>query len=318
MKAFCISHVKDVDGIGAAALVVAAKRALFLLTDYETLLRDLDRVPKGTTEFVLCDLGTDDSNRDAFVEKMAALASRCRVTYVDHHYLPEATKRALARSGVTIVHDAEECASMLCYKTFRDSLPKESLDIALYGAVTDYMDSSPLAKRLMEKTDRQFILAEATLLSHAIGRMGDKEGFPEMVARELSRMKKPHEIDRVGELALLQLREATRISEEVKRRGRRMGNLAYMRTTEYSTGNVAKLLIGAFDVPVAASFKEKQKGWCEVSLRGTSECKVHLGKTIGRIALQLGGSGGGHKVAAGCHIPAARVQSMLRALSEKV
>lgn len=307
--------MKDVDGIGAAALVVAATGAGFVLTDYETLLGDLEKVPQGISEFVLCDLGTDDSNRERFVEKMANLAKRCRVTYVDHHYLPEETKRALKKSGVALVHDAEECASMLCYQTFKDSLPKEALNIALYGAVTDYMDSSPMAKRLMEKTDRQYILAEATLLAHAVGRMGDKDGFPETVARELSRMKKPHEIDNVGELALLQLRETTRIAEVVRRKGKKMGNLAYMKTTEYSTGNVAKLLIGAFDVPVAASFKEKQKGWCEVSLRGTSECTIHLGKTIGKIALEMGGSGGGHKLAAGCHIPAAKVQRVLRELN---
>jgi single-stranded-DNA-specific exonuclease len=318
LKTFCISHVKDVDGIGAAALVIAARRADFVLTDYENLIEELDRVPKNIGELVLCDLGTDDSTRQRFIEKMVGLASRCKVTYIDHHFLPEAAKKKLTGGGVRLVHDGKECASMLTYLTFKDSLPEGVRNIALFGAVTDYMDSSETCKKMMEKTDRQYILVESTLLALAVARMGDREGFPQMVARELAKMKQPHEIDNVAELALEQLKEVGLMARQVRSRGRKIGRLAYMKTNQYSTGNVAKLLIAAFDVPVGASFKEKQKGWCEVSLRGTSECRAHLGKTIGRLALKVGGSGGGHKLAAGCHIPSGKVDQVLRELSSRV
>lgn len=310
--------MKDVDGVGAAALVVAAKGASYHLTDYDLLINDLEKVPLGVSEFVLCDIGSDDSSRDSLMRKLVNLATRCKVTYIDHHYIPSSAKEALVRGGVNLVHDTGECASMLCYATFRDSLPMEASSIALYGAVTDYQDSSPMGRRLMEKTDRQFILAEATLLSLALGRMGGQRGFPEKIVRELSRMKKPHEIEDVPRLALEQLRVETRVSQVVRRNGRKEGRLAYMKTSQYSTGNVAKLLIGAFDVPVGVSFKEKQRGWYEVSLRCTSDCRIHLGRTIGKIALSLGGHGGGHRVAAGCRIPTAKVQPLLSELEKRI
>ena len=76
-----------------------------------------------------------------------------------------------------------------------------------------------------------------------------------------------------------------------------------MRTEESATGNVAKLLLGAFGVSLGVAYKEKPGGLAEFSLRSTSESKIHLGKEIGVIAQAHGGSGGGHEKAAGCSVP---------------
>ena len=207
---------------------------------------------------------------------------------------------------------------MLTYLTFKKSLPEQAKLVALCGAVTDYMDDSPTAKKLMEQTDRHFVLLEATMLAYALARRGDEPGFPEMVAKELSQFRYPHTIDGVPSLAQEQLNEVAKLEDEVKRLGKKIGRIAYMETSQQSTGSVAKLLIGAFGVPVGVSLKEKNKGWYEVSLRCTSECRAHLGRTISPIAAKLGGSGGGHKMAAGCRVPTSKAQEMLRMLSKKV
>lgn len=318
MKTFCISHIKDVDGLGSAALVVAATGAELRLTGYNNILRELDEVPRDVDQVVICDIGTDLAAADEFVEKLGKIASRSKVTYIDHHYIAEETKRRIRRKGVRLVHDVKECASMLTFLTFRKSLPERARLIALCGAVTDYMDDSATAKKLIEQADRHFVLLEATMLAYAVARRGDEPGFPEMVVQELSQMKHPHEIAGVPELAVEQLREVVRLGDEVKRLGKTIGRLAYMVTSQQSTGGVAKLLIGAFEVPVGVSLKEQQKGWYEVSLRSTSECKVHLGRTISAIAERLGGAGGGHKRAAGCRVPVERAQKMLQMLAKKV
>ncbi|HME18210.1 MAG TPA: DHHA1 domain-containing protein [Nitrososphaerales archaeon] len=318
MKALCISHVKDVDGIGAAALVRAATGAEVVLSDYVTLMEDLGRVPKDVGVFVLCDLGSDNSNMDEFVSRMGSIASHAKVTYIDHHLMSQQAKRGLKEAGVRVVHDEAECAAMLAYATFRESLPERAKMVALLGAVTDYMDDSPMAKKMIEQADRQFILLEATLLAYAIARKAGRGGFPDMLVEELSRMKHPHEIPGVPDLAVEQLSAMVALEHEVKRKGEKMGELAYMVTTQRSTGNVAKLLIGAFGVQVGVALKEQEKGWYEVSLRCTSECKVHLGKAIGRIASEMGGSGGGHRKAAGCRIPVDRMERMLAQLSEEL
>ncbi len=318
MKAFCISHVKDVDGLGAAAIVKAATGADFLLSDYDDLLADLGKVPKGADEFVLCDLGADNSNREQFVKAMRGLAKRTKVTYIDHHYLSPATKRSLKAAGVKLVHDDRECSSMLAYLTFEDRLPQGGSLVALCGAVTDYMDGSPHAAELMEQADRQYVLLEAAMLSFALGKMGTSGGFPQLVVTGLASMKAPHEIEGVPGHALEQLAAVEELAKAVRREGRKLGRLAYMPTRQYSTGNVAKLLIGAFGVPVGVAYKEKQPGWYEVSLRGTSECRVHLGRTVDKIAGGLGGSGGGHRLAAGCRVSVERVDALIAGLAKKV
>jgi RecJ-like exonuclease len=170
----------------------------------------------------------------------------------------------------------------------------------------------------MEKADRHFVLLEATMLAYALAKRGDEAGYPETLVRELATMRHPHEIPGVPELAVEELRIVAALGEEVKKLGKRMGRLAYVVTTQHSTGEVSKLLIGAFDVPVGVAMREMQHGWYEVSLRSTSESRAHLGKTIGAIASSLGGNGGGHAKAAGCRVPMSKAEEMLRLLAKKV
>jgi oligoribonuclease NrnB/cAMP/cGMP phosphodiesterase (DHH superfamily) len=318
LKAYCISHRKDVDGLGAASLSVAATGGEVVLTDYDDLVENLRRIPDDAQRVVLSDLGADGAAFPEFLEQMGRLASNAKVTYIDHHFMSEGAKKKLRNAGVQVVHDTKECASMLTYLTFKDQLPERARLIALCGAVTDYMDDSPMAKKMMEQSDRQFVLLEASMLSYALGKKEGKEGFPEMVVRELSQMKHPHEIPGVPEAAVEELEKVAKLGEFVKTHGVKKGRLAYMVTRQYSTGSIAKLLIGAFEVPVGVAMKEKTKGWYEVSLRGTSECKVHLGRTVAKISEGLGGSGGGHRKAAGCRVPVARSEGLIAALAKKV
>ncbi len=318
MRAYCITHRKDVDGLGAGALAVAATGGEVILSDYDDLIQNIREVPSDADLLVVSDLGADGADFAEFLAELKRVAAHGEVTYIDHHYMSADAKRRLAKAGVKVVHDVKECASMLAYKTFRRSLPERARLIALCGAVTDYMDDSPMARKLMEQGDRQFVLLEASMLSYALGRMQGEGGFPEMVVKELSEMKHPHEIPGVPEAAVAELEEVAKLGEFVKEHGKKKGKLAYMVTTQYSTGNIAKLLIGAFGVPVGVAMKEKQEGWYEVSLRGTSEAKVHLGKAISKISARLGGSGGGHGKAAGCRIPVGRLDDMLEARATKI
>jgi RecJ-like exonuclease len=287
------------------------------LSDYEDLVTNLKRIPDGAERVVLCDLGVDNADFPDMLKEFKRIG-RGRVTYIDHHFMSPATRKKLRAAGVRVVHDVGDCSSMLAYKTFRADLPERARLIALCGAVTDYLDDSPTAKKMMEQADRQFVLLEASMLSYALGKNSGINGFAELVVSELSKMKHPHEIPGVPEAAVEQLNEVARLAERVKSEGKKIGRLAYMMTEQYSTGNVAKLLIGAFEVPVGVALRSREEGWYEVSLRGTSECRIHLGKTIARIAQKLGGSGGGHRKAAGCRIPAGTSDSMLSQLAKLV
>lgn len=318
MKAYCVSHRKDVDGLCSCSMSAAATGGEVILSEYNDLLDNLRKVPDDADRLVVTDLGTDTSDFAGFLAEMKRVARHAKVTYIDHHYMSEPAKRSLRKAGVQLVHDVRDCASMLTYRTFKDQLPEKARFNALFGAVTDYMDDSAAAKKMMEKGDRQFVLLEATMLSLALGARNDEDGFPEMVVSQLAQMRLPHEMPGVPGAAVQQLGREAALAEEVKKGGTKLGRLAYMVTEQYSTGNVAKLLIGAFDVPVGVSMKEKTRGWYEVSLRGTSECRVHLGTTIGRMVTPLGGSGGGHRKAAGCRVPVSEMDGVLKSLAKKV
>jgi len=299
-------------------MAVAATGGKIILTDYDDFVDNLRKVPDDANSLVITDVGADSADFPLYLDEIKRIARHAKVTHIDHHYMSPSAKSQVRKVGVRLVHDVTECASMLTYKTFKQVLPERARLIALCGAVTDYMDDSPMARRLMEQGDRHFVLLEATLLSEALGLKGAEEGFPEMVVGELAKMKHPHEIRGIPEAAIEQLKREAHLGEVVKERGRKVGHLAYMVTDEYSTGSVAKLLIGAFEVPVGVAMREQQQGWYEVSLRSTSEARIHLGKTIGRISARLGGSGGGHRKAAGCRIPVSEADEMLKALATKV
>jgi RecJ-like exonuclease len=318
MAHHCISHIKDVDGVASAALVLSARGGTFRLTDYDELFKEMDAVPASATSLTICDLGTNASNFPEFVSRLAGLAKRMPVTYIDHHYLTEEGKSQLLRTGVEVRHDVRDCASVLTYLAYKDSQPEEARLLALYGAVTDYMDGSAVAAQMMETFDRQFILLECTLLSYALAKNGRDHAYPEMLVKELALMKAPHSIDDVGREALEQAEVVRKLAEEVKTKGTRMGRLAYMKTEQSATGNVAKLLLGAFGVSLGVAYKEKAGGMAEFSLRSTSESKIHLGKEIGLIAQKHGGSGGGHDKAAGCSVPSSEVQGLLKDLEARL
>jgi single-stranded DNA-specific DHH superfamily exonuclease len=316
LRAYCLSHRKDVDGLASGSLAVAATGGQILLTDYDDMIENLRRIPDDAERVVISDLGADSADFPLFLSEIQRIAKNAKVTYVDHHFMSDDAKRMLKRTGIQLVHSVKECASILTYETFKDVLPERARLLALCGAVTDYMDDAPVAKKMMEHAERHFVLLEATMLSFALGNHSDEEGYPEMLVGELSKMKQPHEIKGVPEGALAQLAKEASLGEEVKAGGTKKGHLAYM-VTRYSTSIVSKVLLGAFDVRVGVALKEKQPGWYEVSLRSTSEAKIHLGRTIGRIAAKLGGSGGGHRKAAGCRIPTSRMNEMISVLVKK-
>ena len=316
MKAYCLSHRKDVDGLSSGSLAVAATGGQILLTDYDGMIESLRRIPDDAERVVISDLGADSADFPQFLAEIRRIAASAKVTYIDHHFMSEEAKRKLKRTGIQLVHNVKECASILTYETFKDVLPEQARMVALCGAVTDYMDDAPTAKKMMERAERHFVLLEATMLSFALGNHSDEEGYPEKLVGELAKMRKPHEIAGVPESALAQLAKEASLGEEVKAGGTKKGQLAYM-VTGHSTSIVSKVLLGAFDVRVGVALKQKQPGWYEVSLRSVSDSRIHLGRTIGKIAAGLGGSGGGHRKAAGCRIPASRMDEMISALAKK-
>ncbi len=299
----CISHGNDVDGLASASIIRMATNARILLVDYGNLIETLSRTNDADRVYI-CDLGLNKSNAQHFLNELERIRGFASVHYIDHHPLESALREKISELGVELTHSSEECTSVVTYLKFKDDLERSANLLAAYGAVTDYMDDKPAAKKIISRYDRQFILLESTLLTHALLGAGDDTAFRNNLVSELSELKFPHEIDGVLDSAQKGLETTSRLMAEAAEKGVKGTWIAHMEATEGSTGTVANLLIGAFDVPVGVAYHLiKEEDVCEISLRGSYDLKVDLGRLVSQVTGMIGGSGGGHKKASGARIP---------------
>ena len=319
-----VSHRKDADGISSAALIHYLTKAKIALTDYSEMNETLSQVESANQIFV-CDLGLNKNTFDGFLGQVKRLGSEGKVHYIDHHPLSEDFASKLRDVGVDIFHSEEECASILIYKKFEDRLRQSPYMkvLACCGAITDYMDLQPFARKLISTLDRQFLLYEATVLAFSIaiiGRTGLEANLKlEQMTEELGEGKKlPHEIENASTFAQEFASRATALMEKARREGKKMGNFAYIKTGESSTGNVAYFLVGAFDVPVGVAFREDGSDHYEISLRSIEASDHDLGKIVSNISTRLQASGGGHVHAAGCRIERSQLGEFLKLLEEEL
>jgi len=142
-------------------------------------------------EIYICDVGLNPKIIPDFLFHVERLARASSVTYIDHHPLHKELRKQIESKGVEVIHSVDECAGVLTYMKFQDSLPSDAFLLACYAAVTDYMDTQPMAKRLMHRFDRQFILFEATMMSYALSRKYEDQNYLRMVVDRLSQMELP-------------------------------------------------------------------------------------------------------------------------------
>jgi oligoribonuclease NrnB/cAMP/cGMP phosphodiesterase (DHH superfamily) len=317
-EAVILSHRKDADGISSAALLRALTKGKVYLADYGEMISTISEI-RPAKDVYISDLGLNSSMFDSFESELKRLASSGMVHYIDHHPIKQEFFDRLTDLGVDMFHSQEESAAMLVYKKFQSQLENDTNMklLACCGAITDYLDEQPLAKKLISTFDRQFLLYEATVLSFSIAIVGRRgvAGVPKLIGfvNDLSDGRRlPHQIEGAAEFAKQFATQSSELIQKVKAKGKRMTNFAYFKTDESSTGNIANFLIGAFNVPVGVAFRAEEPGFLEVSARGSDECSADLGKIIGKIANDLGNPGGGHRRAAGARIREDQFDTFLR------
>jgi RecJ-like exonuclease len=55
-----------------------------------------------------------------------------------------------------------------------------------------------------------------------------------------------------------------------------------------------------------------------ISIRGSKDCKVHLGRLVNHLATEIGGSGGGHEKASGAVVPKDKLDEFIRLLDGRI
>lgn len=311
-RVVCISHLKDVDGCICAALVRCATKSSFLLTDYGHIKECLRNIQKNYDLVYLCDLGINET----LFEEFLRIRQFAELTYIDHHHLDGCLSEKLREMGVKVVHDLQECASVLTYNFLTKFLPRESGLLASFAAFSDRLENGPIAKGLIERHDREFILFETMLLSYALERAD--VGLKRRIVHHLSELEYPHQIEGVTELALEQANRIIVLRRELPYRASKLDNVAYVEAREDSPGTIANLLLDVCEANIGIGYNtNQQKQTSDLSIRGGSNLKINLGKVTSHLAEKLGGFGGGHPRASGARIPTSALKKFIQALVQQ-
>ena len=316
-----MSHKEDVDGLCSAALVKAAFGAdSIILSDYPSLIPRLERLAgaeKKVDKLFICDLGLSKKNEERFVELLAKMSGAgTEVTYIDHHDISAKIVKALKKAKIKLVHTVEECTSVQVYNKYKKKLPAHAVFFASMGALTDYMENKPIAAGLVSRYDRQFLMLEATSMSYMISASQKNEEFLARIVDTLAEMKYPHDVKGGFELAEKYAKKVADAVETIQEGIVKLDNLAHAPSTvDLSSSMVVNFVLGSTGKPAAMVYKLKEDiGSYVVSIRGSKECKVHLGRIVNEVATNMGGSGGGHDRACGAVVPKARLQEFIKTL----
>ncbi len=321
-KVVCLSHKEDADGISSAALIREAFGGDAVLVDYPgqmEALQQLTNDQKLKTLFI-CDLGLSKKNQDEFVQILNDLRKRkVTITYIDHHDIDPKIFKQLKKIGVKMIHNVKECTSVLVYDKFKTKLSDHAAFIAACAAITDYMEDRPLGSKLLQLFDRQFALISATVLTYNIvGHQKDPDYLLYLV-EELSESKYPHDIPNTYEFAQIQVEKLSKIIAKVKKDMKTMKNFGYMELSDSGASGAVNFVLGLSGKDVGVAYKERvDHGIYAVSIRGSKNCKVHLGRIINALATDLGGSGGGHDKACGAVIPKPKIKTFLKEFNKKL
>jgi single-stranded-DNA-specific exonuclease len=325
MSIVCISHKEDADGLCSAVIIKAAVEASkVILVDYSNMISKLEKVaesPEKIDQLFVCDLGLSKKNEEKFVELLGKLGSAgAQVTYIDHHDVSKEILSELKKAGVTLVHTVDECTSVQAYTRYKKKLPAHAAFFAAMGALTDYMETRPLASLIVPRFDRQFLMLEATSLSYMISANQHNDEFLTKAVDTLAKMKYPHDIRGGFEMAEKYAKNVAKAVESIQDSIVLLDNLAHAPSTvELSSSMVVNFVLGASEKSVAMvyKFKDNIKSYI-FSVRGSSECKVHLGRLVNEVASSLGGSGGGHDRAAGAVVPKEKLEEFINTMDSRV
>ena len=321
-KVICISHKEDCDGISSAALIRQAFGGDAILVDYPGQMDALNQVvlDEKLKSLFICDLGLSKKTQDEFIDIMTRLRkNKVSVTYIDHHDIDPNVVKSLEKIKVKVIHDINECTTVQVYNAYASKLNDHASFVATCAAITDYMEDRPIGSKLLQIYDRQFALISATVMTYNIVGHQREPDYLQYLVEELADSKFPHDIPNTFEFAQIQVEKLSQMIAKVKKGMKTMNNLGYMEILDAGASGAVNFVMGLSGKDVGVAYKERvDHGIYAVSVRGSKNCRVHLGKIVNLLATSLGGSGGGHDKACGAVVPKPKIKKFITELNKKI
>jgi len=319
-KWWVLSH-GDGDGVASAAVASAVLgddvKGIYF-THPAGLAEDLRVVERGDSVMIM-DIALSAGMVEKVIEELGRIAREGgSVVYIDHHPIPPGfDPREIPGS---FVHSECCCASELTFsylqKTFSGSgLKSRELEkIALYGAISDYLDDTEWAKRALENWDKRYIYYEAGVLSQGLEGMRRQHDLKREIVRALAAGEDPSSISELVVNSIFMSRNEKALIEYVSSHYKVVGEVAYVQDPPGSVPRAATYAKAASGKKVGAAF-EIRKGMASMSLRA-SDASLRLNEIAMRLAPKFGGNAGGHPQACGARIPVEKVNEFFEAVSE--
>ncbi|MDI1496296.1 MAG: phosphoesterase DHHA1 [Cenarchaeum symbiont of Oopsacas minuta] len=310
----CISHIADADGVCAAGLIKHIFGGDTILVQTSEFIKEVEKVSnyEMLKSLYICDFGIDEENEERFIKIMEKLLVRnISITYIDHHPLNSELKKRLKLIGIKIIHNDDECATVLVYKEFHEKFTYKMQFISACAAITDYVDKSLESSKLVSMFDRQYLFANATMLTYYISnKLKDDKAMKDLV-KDLSNSKFPCEIQGFFKSIEIEMPKIVGLMQYVKEHVVVLDNLAYVEIKgEYRPKDAAHFIHGLSHKNVGIAYKKNHK-CCGLSIKG-SGTQPHLGMLSRKISPLFEGSGNGHKDACGCRIPEQNITSFIQ------
>ena len=313
MTNYAIVHGDDPDGLICGAFLYRLTGCEVYLANYDNLDKALARVQPPTTNLYVCDLNI----REELAPELRRIRAFSEITIIDHHQMDQPLIDELRTLGVSVTLDSQDCAAVLVYYAYKETLGYEAARLAGYAAISDMFDEGPLASELLSRMDRKFVQHEAHILTHALGK-DQTIDFKRAIIYELSRYSYPHRIAGAVEAAMECLEEMAAVKEAIPGAAEIRGRLAIMEAMgSQSTGTIANLLMDTLGVDVGVGYKLNGE-YLNVSLRGERNLREHLGDLSKELGRTLGGFGGGHQRASGVKLPKDQLTEFIDQLSRRL
>jgi len=302
VKVVILTH-GDADGVTAAAVAKSVLGGEVYFTHPAGLLGDFRSYARDADLAVILDVSLDEASLEALMSEFRSFPGK--ILYIDHHPLPP--RADLEAPNVEVVHEEGPCAAELAFRRLK---PARGMSrVALYGAIGDCAIETEWVKAAIAEWDIKSLFLEAGVLILALDRIGRNYDVKRRVVEELSRNALPSSVPGLLSLAAEQAKAIEEMRLRIPELVRARELIAYVIERGASVGLAAFYAAVEAGKPVGVAV-ELRKGVYVGSARAR-DTRIDLNAALRAVAPKFGGSGGGHRRAAGFRIPAERFEEFL-------
>ena len=239
------------------------------------------------------------------------------ILYFDHHPLKKSVKNEISNLIKLFVHEEGVSASELVYRYYQNSIPKERVWIALYGAIGDYTEHTPFVEERIKNWDKRAVYFEVSTISLGI-KNEEFSGYDAKreIVRFLAEGKNPSDVPGLVRNAKDAVNREFDLYEIIKRKVETFERIGYViDLPSYGfRGSSALFAATVTNSPLGICAHTREK-YIDITMR-TRDYGLKLNVLAEQAAETVGGSGGGHPHAAGAKIPKNTFKDFLKALND--